>query len=72
MVKILHVFGGPHEEAAHFRYCCARTDRNARFCGLYGRQGSAITATSTRLHADIQTVMARLNFKLFPFGTGIH
>ena len=27
--------------------------------------------TVTSAHADIQTVMARLNFKLFPFGAGI-
>jgi outer membrane immunogenic protein len=27
--------------------------------------------TLTGAHADIQTVMARLNFKLFPFGAGI-
>jgi outer membrane immunogenic protein len=34
--------------------------------------GFSAPETVTGAHADIQTVMARLNFKLFPFGAGIH
>jgi hypothetical protein len=33
--------------------------------------GFNVPETVTSAHADIQTVMARLNFKLFPFGAGI-
>jgi hypothetical protein len=34
--------------------------------------GFNVPETVTSAHADIQTVMARLNFKLFPFGAGIY